>query len=60
VRIPVLVVHDEEDNVAPLAQGHALAAAIPGARVLLTRGLGHSGGLRDATTIERVVAFLDE
>jgi pimeloyl-ACP methyl ester carboxylesterase len=60
VRIPVLVVHDEEDNVAPLAQGNALAAAIPGARVLLTRGLGHSGGLRDAATIERVVEFLAE
>jgi pimeloyl-ACP methyl ester carboxylesterase len=58
VRIPVLVVHDEEDNVAPLVQGHALAAAIPDARVLLTRGLGHSGGLRDPATIERVVEFL--
>jgi pimeloyl-ACP methyl ester carboxylesterase len=60
VRIPVMVVHDEEDNVAPLAQGNALAAAIPGATLLLTKGLGHSGGLRDATTIERVVAFLRE
>jgi pimeloyl-ACP methyl ester carboxylesterase len=58
VRIPVLVVHDEDDNVAPLVQGSALAAAIPDARVLLTRGLGHSGALRDAATIERVVAFL--
>ena len=29
VRIPVLVVHDEDDNVAPIAQGTALAAAIP-------------------------------
>jgi len=60
VRVPVLVVHDEEDNVAPLAQGSALAASIPGAHVHLTRGLGHSGGLRDAATIERVVAFLKE
>jgi pimeloyl-ACP methyl ester carboxylesterase len=58
VRIPVLVVHDEEDNVAPIAAGNALAASIPGASVLLTRGLGHSGGLRDAATIERVIAFL--
>ena len=58
LRIPVLEVHDEEDHVAPIAQGNALAAAIPGASVVLTRGLGHSGGLRDAATIERVVAFL--
>jgi pimeloyl-ACP methyl ester carboxylesterase len=60
VRIPVMVVHDEEDNVAPLAQGTALVAAIPGATLLLTKGLGHSGGLRDPATIQRVVAFLRE
>lgn len=58
VRIPVLVVHDEEDNVAPIAQGAALAEAIPGAELWRTRGLGHSGALRDAGTIERVVRFL--
>lgn len=60
VRVPVLVVHDEDDNVAPFSQGSALAAAIPGARLLATRGFGHSGALRDAETIERVVAFLQE
>ncbi len=58
VRIPVLVVHDAEDNVAPFAQGAALAAAIPGATLFRTSGLGHSGALRDAATIERVVDFL--
>jgi len=60
VRIPVLVVHDEEDNVAPITQGTAPAAVISGASVILTRGLGHSGGLRDAATIERVIAFLKD
>lgn len=60
VRIPVLVVHDEEDNVAPFAQGAALVAAIPSAVLHRTRGLGHSGGLRDAETIARVVEFLRE
>ena len=59
-RIPVLVVHDEEDSVAPFAQGAALAASIPGATLWRTRGLGHSGGLRDAATIERVVIFLKD
>jgi pimeloyl-ACP methyl ester carboxylesterase len=58
VRIPVLVVHDEDDNVAPIAQGAALAAAIPGAVLWRTRGLGHSGALRDAATIQQVVEFL--
>jgi len=58
VRIPVLIVHDEADNVAPIAQGSALAAAIPHAMMWRTQGLGHSGALRDAATIERVVEFL--
>ena len=58
VRVPVLVVHDEDDGVAPFAQGAALAAAIPGALLLATRGFGHSGALRDSATIERVVTFL--
>jgi pimeloyl-ACP methyl ester carboxylesterase len=60
VRIPVLIVHDEDDNVAPMAQGAALAAAIPGAQLWRTRGLGHSGALRDPDTIERVVRFLGD
>ena len=58
VRIPVLVVHDEDDNVAPFAQGAALASAIPHATLWRTQGLGHSGALRDAGTIKRVVEFL--
>jgi pimeloyl-ACP methyl ester carboxylesterase len=60
VRIPVLVIHDDGDNVAPIAQGLALAAAIPGATLYRTQGLGHSGALRDPAIIERVVNFLKE
>ncbi|HEY6123206.1 MAG TPA: alpha/beta fold hydrolase [Steroidobacteraceae bacterium] len=60
VRIPVLIVHDEEDNVAPIDQGQALAAAIPHAMIWHTRGRGHSGALRDAETIKRVVSCLAE
>jgi len=60
VRIPVLVVHDEDDNVAPIEQGAALAAAIPGAVLWRTHGFGHSGALRDPATIQRVVDFLRE
>jgi pimeloyl-ACP methyl ester carboxylesterase len=58
VAIPVLIVHDEEDPVAPFAEAAALAQAIPGAALLATRGLGHSGALRDPAVIERVVSFL--
>jgi pimeloyl-ACP methyl ester carboxylesterase len=58
VRVPVLVVHDADDNVAPFGQGAALAAAIPGARLITTHGFGHSGALRDPATIRSVVEFL--
>lgn len=58
VRIPVLVVHDEDDNVAPISQGAAMAEAIPGAVLWRTRGFGHSGALRDPATIQRVIEFL--
>ena len=58
VRIPVLVVHDEDDNVAPMAQGAAMAEAIPGAILWRTRGFGHSGALRDPATSQRVIDFL--
>lgn len=58
VRIPVLVVHDDDDSVAPIAQGLALAAALPTATLWRTKGLGHSGALRDPETISQVVSFL--
>jgi pimeloyl-ACP methyl ester carboxylesterase len=58
VKMPVLVVHDDDDNVAPIAQGLAVAAALPGATLLRTQGFGHSGALRDPATIARVVEFL--
>jgi pimeloyl-ACP methyl ester carboxylesterase len=60
VRIPLLVVHDEDDAVAPFSAGQALVAAVPGARMLSTHGLGHSGALRDAAVIEQVLSFLRE
>jgi pimeloyl-ACP methyl ester carboxylesterase len=58
VRIPVLVVHDEDDNVAPISQGLAVADALPEATLLRTRGFGHSGALRDPAIIGQVVSFL--
>lgn len=57
-RMPVLVVHDDDDNVAPISQGLAVAGAIPGAQLWRTQGLGHSGALRDPATIQRVIDFL--
>jgi pimeloyl-ACP methyl ester carboxylesterase len=38
---PTLVVHGTEDPLFPLGHGEALAAAIPGARLLAIEGMGH-------------------
>jgi len=41
LRVPALVIHGDEDPILPLAHGEATAAAIPGAKLLVLRGVGH-------------------
>jgi pimeloyl-ACP methyl ester carboxylesterase len=41
IRAPTLVLHGTEDPLFPYGHGEALAAAIPGARLLLLEGMGH-------------------
>jgi pimeloyl-ACP methyl ester carboxylesterase len=41
LRIPTLVIHGTEDPVLPHPHGVALAAAIPGAKLLSLEGIGH-------------------
>ncbi|HUO86104.1 MAG TPA: alpha/beta hydrolase, partial [Thermoanaerobaculia bacterium] len=55
---PLVVVHDHEDHEVPWRDGHRLAAAWPGARLISTRGLGHRRPLRDPTVIGTAVEFL--
>jgi pimeloyl-ACP methyl ester carboxylesterase len=58
MRAPLLVVHDRDDDEVPLADGAAIAAAWPGARLSVTEGLGHNRLLRDAVVAEQVAAFV--
>jgi pimeloyl-ACP methyl ester carboxylesterase len=55
---PTLVVHDEGDRVSPLAVGQRLSQAVAGARLLVTRSLGHRRVLADAAVAQAVVAHL--
>jgi pimeloyl-ACP methyl ester carboxylesterase len=55
---PTLVVHDEADPSIPVADGAAIAAAWPGARLSVTRGLGHRRIVRDPHVVAQVVDFL--
>ena len=41
IAAPTLVVHGTHDPLFPLPHGEALAAAVPGARLLVVEGMGH-------------------
>jgi pimeloyl-ACP methyl ester carboxylesterase len=56
---PTLIVHDEDDDEVPFVRGEALANAWPGARLHVTRGLGHRRILRDPDVVSHVCAFID-
>ena len=58
LRVPTLVVHGSHDPMFPLAHGQALAAAVPGARLLVVEGMGHQVPPR-ATWDEVLPALLD-
>ena len=55
---PTLVVHDEGDRVSPLAVGQRLSQAVVGARLMVTRSLGHRRVLADTAVAQAVVSHL--
>ena len=55
---PTLVVHDHDDVSTPVADGAAIAAAWPSARLRVTSGLGHRKMLRDPGVVAEVVEFV--
>ena len=58
VGVPVLLVHDRQDDVVPIGHSTELNLRIPQSLLHATDGLGHSGLLRDTGTIERIKGFL--
>jgi pimeloyl-ACP methyl ester carboxylesterase len=55
---PVLIVHDEDDREVDVSEGREIAARWPGARLMITRGLGHRRVVSAPEVTERVVKFL--
>ena len=55
---PLLVIHDDTDDVIPVADGKAISGAWPGSLLVTTHGLGHSGVVRDPGVVAQSVAFL--
>ncbi len=60
VELPVLLVHDEDDDVVPCDHSRQLLLRLPAARLVTTRGMGHSGMLRDPPTLTAIADFLDQ
>ncbi|MER6360144.1 alpha/beta hydrolase [Kitasatospora sp. NPDC001527] len=59
IDVPILVAHDEDDDVVPFAQARRLRAAYGDRLELLaTRGLGHRRILTEPTVIDNVIGFL--
>jgi pimeloyl-ACP methyl ester carboxylesterase len=52
------VLHDPDDREVPFAEGRALAAAWPGARLVPLPGAGHSRALRDPEVVARAVSLV--
>ena len=59
VRAPTLVLHRHGDRAAPVAGGHALAQAIPGAELVELEGRSHLPAIGDAqSVVDEVRRFL--
>ena len=58
MKVPLLIIHDREDNETPYDGGKKLAELWPGARLITTEGLGHRRILRDDEVISAVVDFV--
>lgn len=58
MRLPLLVIHDEDDRRVPTQLGRDLAAAWPRARYAETRGLGHKRILSDPEIVQQIAEFV--
>jgi pimeloyl-ACP methyl ester carboxylesterase len=55
---PALVIHDRDDRMTPWTQGAKVARLWPGARLLLTHGLGHGRILKSEQVIRAAADFI--
>jgi pimeloyl-ACP methyl ester carboxylesterase len=60
LRVPLLIVHDRDDEDVPISQGEELADAWPAAQFVTTIGLGHRRILSDPEVIRQSTAFIAE
>lgn len=60
IAVPTLVLHGSDDQLIPLAEARAMAAAIPGAQLAVIPGAGHLAPVEQPVNSGRVIReFLD-
>lgn len=60
VDIPVLVIHDENDQDVPVHAAHNIYRALPQGELMITTGLGHRKILGDKKVIKAITGFLSK
>lgn len=58
VKVPVLVIHDNDDEDIPVSEAHHLAENLSHIEILITNNLGHRKILGDSTVINKIIEFL--
>ncbi|MXN93181.1 alpha/beta fold hydrolase [Flavobacterium sp. Sd200] len=58
VSIPVLVLHDENDEDVPVSAAHHIHENLTNGQLVITKGLGHRKILGDKTVIKQITEFL--
>ena len=55
---PVLILHDQNDEVVDHQEALALSKCWPGSDLVITSGLGHFGILKDSKTIQKIKQYI--
>ncbi|MEU1466812.1 alpha/beta hydrolase [Streptomyces sp. NPDC005761] len=59
IKVPMLIIHDEDDDMVPVEQAYALKAAYgERAELVVTAGLGHRKVLGEAVVIDSAMDFI--
>lgn len=58
VHIPVLIIHDEEDEDVPVSAAYHISEHLENSTLYITKGLGHRKILGDKTVIKQIISFL--
>lgn len=59
VHIPVLVIHDKDDDDVPVKAAYHINENLKGSELVITEGLGHRKILGDTKVIKKIIEFLN-